>query len=140
MVDILAEIADMRQNLSDMMNHIQSVTYIPKYSDGKACVKDGVVELDFQISPKDAVKDIAANWQSVLSVKAVYTITRAVSFIDMPVLSLESDQTNGIISIVASADNLSEEFFIGNQSASVVLCISDGNNEVTSGYTPMVPY
>ena len=129
----------MKQNISDLMKRIQSVTYIPKYSDGKAYVKDGVVELDFQISPKDAVNAIAANWQSILSVKAVYTITRAVSFIDMPILSCDVDSANGVLTITASGADLSEEFFIGTQSANVVLCISDGNNEVTSGYVPMVP-
>lgn len=138
--DILTDIAEIKQDIENLMKRIQSVTYIPKYSDGKAYVTDGVVELDFQISPKDAVNAIAANWQSVLSVKAVYTITRAVSFIDMPILSCEVDSANGIITIVASADNMSEAFFIGNQSASISLTISDGNNCVTSTYIPTMPY
>ena len=38
----------------------------------------------------------------------------------------------------ASGENLGEEFFAGTQSASAALCISDGNNDVTSEYVPMI--
>lgn len=142
--DVLQEIADMQQNISDLMKRIQSVTYIPKYSDGKATmtknigVDEGIAEFDFQISPKDAVADIAANWQSILSMKAVYTQTRAVSFIDLPILSCEADEANGVITITASGENLSEEFFNGNQETSVALYISDGNNSITSNFINLV--
>jgi hypothetical protein len=43
-----------------------------------------------------------------------------------------------VISVTASGENLSAEFFAGTQSASVRLSISDGNNSVTSEYIPMV--
>jgi chromosome segregation ATPase len=138
------DIEDLQQEIANLLKRIQSVTYIPKYSDGKATmtknigVDEGIAEFDFQISPKDAVTDIAANWQSILSMKAVYTLTRAVSFIDLPVLSCEADAANGIISITVSGKNLSEEFFNGNQEASVALYISDGNNSVTSNYINML--
>ena len=123
-----------------LFNRLQSITYIPKYSDGKVCVKDGIAELDFQVSPKDAVKEIAKNWESILKAKSIYTITRAVSFIDMPILSCEADEANGVISITVSDDNLSEDFFIGTQSAEIALALSDGNNEITSEYIPISPY
>ena len=125
---------------SYLFNRLQSITFIPKYSDGKVCVKDGIAELDFQVSPKDAVKEIAKNWESILKAKSIYTITRAVSFIDMPILSCEADEANGVISITISDDNLSEEFFIGTQSAEIALALSDGNNEITSEYIPISPY
>ena len=134
MSDILTDIANMKQDISDLMNRIQSVTYIPKYSDGKATMnyQTKTTEFDFLVSPKSTVKDIAANWQSILSMKAVYTITRAVSFVDMPIISFEADETNGVITITVSGENLSEEFFIGTQGASAALHISDGNNSIVS--------
>ena len=98
-----------------------------------------MIELDFQVSPKDAVNDIVANWQSVLSINVIYTITRAVSFIDMPILSCEADQSNGVISLRASADVLSDDFYGGTQSASAALSVSDGNNQITSDYIQIVP-
>lgn len=138
--DILAELANLKQNISNIFKHIQSVTYLIKYADGKAVIKDGAVELDFQISPKEVVKDIADNWQSVLSVKAIYTITRAVSFIDLPIISCEADLANGVITVTASSENLSEEIFAGIQNANLALYISDGNNSISSNYVPVTAY
>ena len=125
---------------SYIFNRVQSVYYIPRYSDGKATVVENTLEMDFQICPKSAVKDLATNWHKILSLKAVSTITRAVNYIDMPILSLASDETNGIISINASADNLNQEFFVGTQEASVTLLLSDGKNEISSAYIPIIPY
>ena len=124
--------------LEDLLARIQSISYIPTYEDGKATVKyaDGVssITLDFEISPKDAVAELAKVWQQAISVKAIYTQTRAVSFVDMPIVSFETDPVNGVISVTASAENLSAEFFASTQSASARLSISDGNNTLTSEY------
>ena len=125
------------------MARIQSVSYIPTYSDGKATVKKyngstSQVTLDFEISPKDAVVELAKVWQSAVSVKAVYTQTRAVSFVDMPIVKFEADATNGVITVTASGENLSAEFFAGTQEVSCRLAISDGNNSVTSEYVSLV--
>ena len=137
---ILAEIAQLKSKLAELMGRIQSVSYIPKYADGKACVIDGIAELDFKVAPKSAVTDIVANWQSVLSVNAVYTITRAVTFVDMPVLSVEGDGANGVITVKVSATGMSEAFYNGTQSASVALTLTDGNNEINSDYFQLTPY
>ena len=129
---------------SKLFDRLQSLIYIPKYADGKATmIRTGIEEtiagFDFRVSPKEAAEEIAAAWQSVLSMQAVYTLaTRAVSHIDMPILSCEADQTEGIISITVSGENLSEAFFNGTQSASVSLCVSDGNNEISSAYIPIL--
>jgi predicted nucleic acid-binding Zn-ribbon protein len=129
--------ARLQAQIDDLLARIQSLSYIPKYSDGKATVENGTVTLDFEVSPKDAVAELAKVWESAVSVKAVYTETRAVSFIEMPIFVFESDAQNGIISIVASAENLSNAFFTGEQKASVALVISDGNNSVISDYIQM---
>ena len=77
-------------------------------------------------------------WESALNVKAVYTETRAVPFVEMPVKKFEIDAANGIITVIASGENLSEPFFTGVQEASVRLAISDGNSSVVSEYIPMI--
>ena len=140
--EILGDITDIKEDIAALLARIQSVSYIPTYDDGKATVKyngnTSRVTLDFEVSPKDAVVELAKVWQSAVSVKAIYTQTRAVSFVDMPITNFESDATNGIISITASGENLSVEFFVGTQSASVRLSISDGNNSVTSDYISMM--
>ena len=140
--NMLAEIDDIKEDISKLLARIQSISYIPTYDDGKATVKfaEGVscTILDFEVSPKDAVAELAKVWQSAVSVKAIYTQTRAVSFIDMPIVKFESDPANGVISVTASGENLSAEFFNGTQSASARLSISDGNNSVVSEYVPMI--
>ena len=139
---IESRLDNVEAQVKDLLARIQSVSYIPEYADGKATVKydDEIsrVTLDFEVSPKDAVVELTKVWQSAVSVKSIYTQTRAVSFIDMPIVKFEADATNGIISVTASGENLSAEFFNGTQSASVRLSISDGNNSVTSDYIPMV--
>ncbi len=138
---ILSDIADLKESISALLSRIQSVSYIPQYVDGIATLKDtgsaSRVTLDFEISPKDAVYTLVKVWQQAVSIKAIYTETRAVEFIDMPIISLIADATNGIISVTASGENLSESFFNGTQTASLRLAISDGNNSVTSDYVSM---
>lgn len=140
--DLENRLEAVEDKVENLLARIQSVSYIPTYSDGKATLKctdtDSLVILDFEISPKDAVAELAKVWNSAISVKAVYTQTRAVEFVDMPIIKFEADTANGIISITASGENLSEEFFAGKQEASIALVISDGNNTVTSEYVPMV--
>ena len=139
--EIESRLDNVEAKIAELLARIQSVSYIPTYDDGKATVvSNGTtsqVTLDFEVSPKDAVVELAKVWQSAVSVKALYTQTRAVSFIDMPIVKFESDAVNGIISITASAENLSAEFFAGAQSASARLSISDGNNSITSDYVPI---
>ena len=140
---ILSDIADMKEDIAKLLARIQSVSYIPTYSDGKATVKfiEGVSQttIDFEISPKDAVVELAKVWQGAVSVKAVYTQTRAVSFVDMPIIKFEADTINGIISVSVSGENLSSKFFTKEQTASIRLSISDGNTSVISEYIPIYP-
>ena len=137
--------AQVNKNTTDiakLLARIQSVSYIPTYSDGKATVKHNdstnQVTLDFEISPKDAVAELAKVWEKAVSVKAVYTQTRAISFIEMPIITFEADIENGVISVIASGENLSSDFFACMQEASARIAISDGNNSITSDYIPLV--
>ena len=140
--NIETRLDNVEAKIAELLARIQSVSYIPTYSDGKATVKYAEdisqVTLDFEVSPKDAVAELAKVWVNAVSVKAVYTQTRAVSFVDMPIVKFEADAVNGIISVIASGENLSAEFFAGMQEASCRLAISDGNNSVTSEYISMV--
>lgn len=136
-----SDIAEMQQQIAALLARIQSVTYVPKYSDGKATMDYGTkeAELDFMISPKSAVAELAQLWHSALSVKAIYTQTRAVDFIGLPVTSFEADSDNGVISLTVSGANLSENFYVEQQDASLVLQISDGNSNISSEYVTMTP-
>ena len=120
------------------------LTYIPQYSDGKATVcyttkANSYVELDFEVSPASAAAQIASNWRNCASVKAVYTKTRAnVTMVNMPIISLSADSNSGIITVKASCENLSDDFFAGEQEASARLSITLNGGKFTSEYIPMV--
>ena len=135
-VEIKANILEIQSRLEDLTARIQSITYIPTYDDGKATIdyhsKRGT--LDFQISPKSAIKDLEKVWQSALSFKAVHTQTRAVDFINLPITSFEADATNGTITIEVDGTNLGDNFFVEKITASATLEVSDGNNCTHSPY------
>lgn len=137
-----AQVNQNTENIAKLLARIQSITYIPTYDDGKATVKHmnraSQVTLDFKVSPKECVVELAKVWENSVKVEVVYTQTRAISFVDMPIVKFDADTENGIISVIASGENLSEEVFTGTQSTSVSLVISDGNSSVASEYIPMV--
>lgn len=132
----------MSSQISELMSRIQSISYIPRYDDGKATVefysKTSRVEFDFELSPKETIQDLSEMWDQVLNVKAIYTQTRSISLIDMQILTFACDSDKGIITITVSGENLSDDFFAGNQTASARLAITDGNISVTSDYIPMI--
>ena len=138
---ILSDIADMKEDIANLLARIQSVSYVPKYSDGNATMDYGTktAEFDFLISPKSAVAELAKVWNSALSVKAVYTQTRAVEFINLPITEFVADNSNGVISIKVSGTNLSNAFYTDQQDAKAMLQISDGNSSLTSEYISMLP-
>lgn len=116
------------------------LTYIPRYSDGKATVlystkEDSYVEFDFEVSPASA----AADWSEFATVKAVYTQTRAVvDFVEMEILDWTSDTDNGTITVKASGANLCDSFFGGEQEASARLVIDGDGVNIISDYIPLV--
>ena len=138
------KVEDIDANVTALLKRIQSISYIPRYSDGAAIMQrimaenQGYAEFDFMISPKDAVVDLAKVWNDAVAMKAIYTQTRAVEFIDLPIVNYETDVENGIITLNVSGENLNNDFYLGKNSASSVLLITDGNNSVISNYIPII--
>ena len=137
------DIEAIKSDIAKLLKRIQSVTFVPQYADGKVEMKrvvtedEGIAEFDFAVMPKDAVTELANVWQQAVTMQAVYTKTRAVSFINLPILSLTANKRTGVITIKASGKNLSEDFFLKKTSANASLVISDGNASVASEYVPM---
>lgn len=122
-----------------VLSRLQSMTFVPEYNDGKATVKVapngvGILYMDFEVAPKSVAQEIADNYSTLASLKAVSTKTRASEFVDMPLLSCVADVESGVITISASAEALSEEFYAGEESASVSFTLSDGTITRSSDY------
>lgn len=118
---------------------LDDISFIPKYNDGKATVTqyaDGVTiaVFDFMVAPKAVAATIAENYATLLSVSAVETATRAVTLVNMPVLSCTADAEGGTITIEASGEYLNPGAFTGTVTYSAAVTISDGDNTVISDY------
>lgn len=131
------------KNTLSIVNGIKSVSYIPRYDDGKATVvgtskADSYIELDFEISPKESA-DLLVEYDGVVSVQGVYTSirTRAVDFIQLPVLAVSAE--NGILSLKVSGENLDDIFFAGTQGVQVALKLEDSESTYISDYIGIVP-
>ena len=145
LTDIITDLENRLKAVEDqvkkLLARIQSVSYIPEYSDGMVSVdcignySSGT--MSFRLSPKECIAELAQVWQTALTCEAVYTKSRAASLTKMAVSQFETDEENGVITVSFLGDNLSKEFFAGQQSASVALVISDGNTSITSEYIPM---
>lgn len=145
--DINTSIEEIREQIKAIMGRIQSISYVPQYADGNAVmtytnsggtITPGSAVLDFELRPSSTAAEIAKVWEDALSVKAVYTLTRAVDFVSLAISSAEAS-TDGVLTVTVSGDALDESFFRSEQSANAALIISDGNNELSSEYVNLVP-
>ena len=144
--EIQAAIEALQQKVTDLLARIQSISYVPKYSDAKAVmtfadtgsVAPGFAVLDFKIQPKSAAAVLAAVWQEALKVEAVSAETRtAPEVTNLPIQSVTAE--NGYLSVIVSGTGLQNAFFSGEKSAFITLVVSDGNNERASEYVPLFP-
>ena len=139
--DIEKRLDEIEDILEGLVNRIQTISYIKKYGSEATPVATSAegtsVTLDFEISPRSAIEGLELKWKEFVKVQAVYSGTT--DFIDMPITSFTADAKKGIITVVASGDNLSYEFYSGKQKASLRLEISDGNNDKRSEYIPIAP-
>ena len=140
-------VANLETQVSALVSRIQSLTYIPRYTDGASTMwvklnREGSYgeardTLEFRVSPADCADSLVKVWDKAISAEAVTLATRATQeTVSLPVVSVSGD--NGKISVVLDGDPLGERFFTGERQMKAVVVISDGNNERTSEYVSMV--
>ncbi len=139
-------IANLETQVSALVSRIQSLTYIPRYTDGASTMwvtiqPDGSTvsrdTLEFRVSPADCADSLVKVWDKAITAEAVSLITRGTQeTISLPVVSVSGG--NGKLSVVLDGRSLGEKFFTGEQQIKAVVIISDGNNERTSEYVSMV--
>ena len=141
------DIEDLQAEIGKILARIQSVTFIPEYSDGRAVmtytnngtITPGTAELTYELKPAETAGELLKVWKNALSVEAIYTITKSAP--EMTKLTIESASVeNGFLMLTVSGKGLKDEYFMSQCSASVRLCISDGNNDLATDYVQMVPW
>ena len=145
---IQTDIEEIQEQISQIMSRVQSVTFVPQYSDGRATmtytnsggvITPGTAQFDFAIRPASAAAELEKVWEEALSVRAVYTITRAVSFIQLQISEVSASD-DGVLSLTVSGSSIDEGFFRGGKSMNAALVISDGNSEISSDFVNVVPW
>ena len=130
------------KSLTSIVEKINSMEFVPRYSDGKVAMVrtagKSFAEFDFQISPRSVVAEIEKIWESAVTMQAVYTATRAVDFVELPVAEFLADAETGVVTVKVSGEKLSEAFFAGEVEASAVLTVSDSEDSTSSAYVPMI--
>ena len=141
------DIEDLQEQVAAILARIQSISFVPAYSDGKVPVNytdngtltPGTATLDFELQPASTAAELVQVWQTALKMKAVYTITKAApEVVQLTITSATAD--NGYLTVTVSGSALKEDFFRSRCSANAALTISDGNNELASEYVQLVPW
>ena len=124
--DIEKRLEELEKVVADLIKRIQSITYLPIYEDEAARVEcpnadmtDSRLRLDFMISPKEGVADLAKAYKNVIGVDAFYAGSS--EFIDLPVISCSAKPEQGLLTIVAAGDNLSMDFYRQKKSCKVFI-------------------
>ena len=147
------DISTIKTQLASLLSRIQLVSYVPRYEDGKVhlpyeesgiattVLTPGTAELDFELRPSSAAKELETLWKadnSILSVQVAYAFTKAaVETVDLTISSVSAEGT--ILNVVFNGAGIKDDFFNGECAANVRLGISDGNNDIISDYIPVVP-
>lgn len=139
---------EVAKKIEDISRRIQSITFVPEYSDGKATVyyrvNSGVISplishAVFDIRPLGAAAELASVWKDALSLQGVYTFTRASAGDDFS-LNITSVALDGSrLDISYQGSSIEECFFENEISASACLVVSHGSTEKSSAYFPLMP-
>ena len=136
---------------NDFKNRIQSLRFMPEYSDRTVPVSDmsRTFTLDFLVTPANLATGLADAWQSdnnIISAYLRYTKlpeTRAASEAVSLVVSSVTATAEGDLSVVvkeSASEPFSEAFLSGECPAVVYVKVSDGNNEVISDLVDIRAY
>lgn len=136
---------------SDFRNRIQSLRFMPEYSDRVVPVsnRSKTFTLDFLVTPSNLAVGLADAWQSdndIISAYLRYTKvpeTRAASEAVRLVVSSVRATSDGDLSVVikeSATEPFSEAFLAGECPAVVYVKVSDGNNEVISDLVDIRAY
>ena len=140
--DIKDRLAALEGKVEDLIARIQSIRFLPEYSDGKVELTptNPTAELTFLISPSNLAAKIATTYTNNTSVVTAYLSriqprTRAV---DEPTAINVTNVTgaDGMLTVKVNAENLPADYWATAENANLFIRISDGNNDVISEMIP----
>ena len=142
--DDIKEIEDRLKDLEDMVEgliaRIQSIRFLPKYSDGKVELPSDN-SLSFIISPNSAAQVIATAWQADHDVVTAYlsrtqSRTRAADAPKRIDVTQVTGTADGMLTVVVSTNALTADYWTDTKDANLFIRISNDNNDIISEMIP----
>ncbi len=140
---------ELSRRIAELARRIQSITFIPEYSDGKVTAyyrtdEEGTLyplssHIRFDIRPSSAAAELASVWQNALALKGIYTLTRVSAGEEFDVAIANVIESNGRLDITFRSSSIEECFFENEVSASICLLVSQGDSQKSSSYIAMTP-
>ena len=141
--DIKDRLAALEGKVEDLVDRIQSIRFLPEYSDGKVELTsdNAPVTLTFLLSPNEAAQAVATAYVSNKSVVTAYLSltqerTRAVGTPTQINVTKVTGTADGVLTVVVNAENLPADYWATAENANIFIHISDGNNDVISEMIP----
>ena len=143
---INSAIANLQTQIDKIANRIQSITYIPQYSDGKVKFDytTKTTEVYLRLSPAALAADIET---SMVKAFVRYTddpTTRALNEeFPVTVSVVAGNATSGILHVCLAEDAnhpFADSFWKGDVEAILYLLISDGNSNIVSPSIPVITH
>ena len=136
---------------NDFVNRIQSLKYIPEYSDRKVQMSEvfKTISLDFLVSPSSQAKAVQQAWDINDEVVTAYirsmkkTETRAISPATQLFVTSVVGNDDGTLNVILKEDDanpIDTELFEGGNDAVVYIKISDGNSDIFSDMVDIAFY
>ena len=134
----------------DFVNRIQSLKYIPEYSDRKVKMSDfdKSISLDFLVSPSSQAKAVQQAWETNEGAVSAYMRctknpeTKAISPATQLLVTSVVGNDDGTLNVTMKEDKanlIDTEFFEGDSDAVVYIKISDGNSDIFSDMVSVIP-
>ena len=138
----------LESKLEDIVGRIQSLTFIPQYSDGKVKMDYESCEtvLDFIVSPAELLQNLNDAFsvnKGIIKAYVRYTsdpVTRVVSAAYLQTVSEMIVKEDGLFTLTVSGTNLDEKFWSGDVEAVIYIQISIDSSEFVSEAIPMVAH
>ena len=137
------EIEEIQEQIAALIERIQSISFVPEYSDGKVKIdyRSHSATLDFIVSPSSLATTIKTVFEADNNnIKAFlrYTQTRSTTAVEN--LNVENMVVgdNGLFTLTIKEQNLSKEFWNGEIEGVIYIQICDNNgNDVVSDCIPV---
>ncbi len=124
------------------------LTYIQQYDDKVERVHFSRDSLDiipkaftlkFSVQPSSAAASLAKDSLSLISVRALYTLTKSDAGKNVPLDIIEASAKDGILTLTVSSNRLNKDFIVGNLAASVSVFGSFSSAPIATEYINITP-